>query len=163
MHSIFERNGLKPLCDIIFILEKKICIQNYWRYSHQIRKHHDSMCFCIVSVFVCVSVLQVQTQPLTYVALVSWDWCIRCTLWWTQRLYRWLETSTNYHNTLHRYHQLIFTHANVCICFIQESDFTNPSENHLPLWGVLLCSWPWPLSSMQRKLKRKNVFPLRDQ
>lgn len=53
-----------------------------------------------------VSALQVQTQPLTYVELVSWGWCTLCTLSWTQRLCHWLETSTSYHSTLHRYHQV---------------------------------------------------------
>lgn len=51
--------------------------------------------------------LQVQTQPLTFVALVFWDWCTLCTLWWTRRPCRWLETSTSYHSTLHRYHRLV--------------------------------------------------------
>lgn len=58
------------------------------------------------NVFFSLSALQVQTQPRTYVALVSSGWCTLCTLSWTQRLCHWLETSTSYHNTLHRYLQV---------------------------------------------------------
>lgn len=95
MHSSIERNG--PLCDRVILLYNKKNIDSI------LTKQGNTMTLC-VGLF---SALQVQTQPLIYVALVSWDWCILCTLWWTQRLYRWLETSTSYHNTLHRYHKVM--------------------------------------------------------
>lgn len=47
--------------------------------------------------------VQVQTQPLTSVALASWVWCTRSTWWWTRRHCHWLETSTSYRSTPHRY------------------------------------------------------------
>lgn len=115
--------------------------------------------------------LQVQTQPLTCVALVSWVWCIRCTLWWTQRLYRWLETSTSYHNTPHRYQQLRHTSTGQW-ARTRGSSCVHASilfGNHISLilqrhWNTSHCrraavSWPWPLTSLQRDLEQKENFP----
>ena len=118
------------------------------------RKHQDSLCCSVL-----FSVLQVQTQPLTCVALVSWDWCTRCTLWWTQRLYRWRETSTSYRNTLHRYHKR-HSCKTVCSCRVSIHVLYSSQISPFPqrLWNTShpVQAWPWPLSSLQRELEQKE-------
>lgn len=115
-----------------------------------------------------MSALQVQTQPLTCVALVSWDWCTCCTLWWTQRLCLWLETSTSYRNIQHRYRQVL-TEQRVWwmhVFYLKDNWFRTQlsllpqrMESTPPSPGVVLCGWPWTLSSLQRELERKKENP----
>lgn len=90
----------------------RLCHLNTYKY-----KFWPSLLISHVFFFCFFSALQVQTQPRTYVALVSWGWCTLCTLSWTQRLCHWLETSTSYHNTLHRYHQIKKKNAHASCCF----------------------------------------------
>lgn len=121
--------------------------------------------------------LQVQTQPPTYVAQDSWDWCTRCTLWWTQRFSHWQETSSSYPITVHRYCRVkradVFMHvccldctSDWCGCLLWTASssvrfhiFLSTLDSrllHVALW------FTQPFSSLQGELERKREFLLGD-